>query len=416
MTKKKTPNKILKTSIQVNSNQINFVFKVKSFIFMIQTLRVLAYHTPSLTVSFAFFTISLLNGSWLVRIPGIQANLGLNNAQLGIALLGLSIGALLMSFASSWILSKFSTGKATLFSTLLFCTAVVLPPLAVDLGSFFAVLLLLGAANTFMNISINAAAASIERHQNITIMSACHGMFSLGGMIGAALSGWIATLGVPVTIHFSAMALIMIIAHLSLRPILLNLPDSTTTVRGPRFALPPKSLLVLAFISFAIILAEGSIGDWSAVYLRNELGGSPFMGSLGYAGFCLTMAIGRFSGDAVRQRWGTRNTIRVGAVTGALGLTLLIFSQNAIGGVLCFILCGVGFSAIVPTVYSAAARNPNVTPSIGLASVATAGVIGAMTGRLLIGNLSELFNLQIALAVVVGLVLMAAVVGTRVRE
>lgn len=382
---------------------------------MIQTLRILTYHTPSLTISFAFFTLSVLNGTWIARIPGIQANLGLNNAQLGLSLLGLSIGSLVMSLLSGWVLSKFTTGKAALYSTLLFSITFILPTLAFNQWSLMLALMLLGAANSFMNISINAAAASIERSHGVTIMSACHGMFSLGGMIGAALSGWIATLDVPPTLHFAAMSLIMIVAHWTLRPIVLQMPD-TGAVSGPRFAIPRKSLLVLAFIAFAVILTEGAIGDWGALYLRNELGGSPFIGSLGYAGFCLTMAIGRFSGDAVRQRWGTRNTIRVGAVTGALGLILLIFSQFPIAGVFCFILCGIGFSTIVPTVYSAAARNPDVTPSIGLASVATAGVIGGMTGRLLIGNISEVFSLQIALALVAGLVLVAAGVGSRVRK
>ncbi len=382
---------------------------------MIQTLRILTYHTPSLTISFSFFTLSLLTGSWLVRIPAIQANLGLNNAQLGMALLGLSIGSLLTSFASGWLLSKIPTGKVAVLSTLLFCTAIVLPPLAFDQWSLTLALMLLGAANSFMNIAINAAATSLERHEGITILSACHGMFSVGGMIGAALSGWIATTGVPILPHFVAMSLIMLGAHLALRPIVLSIPD-TPTAQGPRFVLPGKSLLVLAFISFCVILAEASIGDWGAIYLRNELGSSPFIGSLGYAGFCLTMALGRFSGDAIRMRWGTRNTIRIGTVTGALGLLLLAVAPSPIAGVVCFILCGVGFSAIVPVVFSAAARTPNVSPSTGLASVATAGVIGGMTGRLLIGTVSEQFSLPIAYGMVAGLVLVAAVVGTRVRE
>lgn len=382
---------------------------------MIQTLRILTYHTPSLVVSFAFFTLSFLSGSWVARIPGIQANLDLNNAQLGVALLGLSLGALGMSLLASWVLPKFSTGKAMLYSSIIYCTTFILPALAFDQWSLFAALMFMGAANSLMSIAINAAAASVERHYNITIMSACHGMFSVGGMIGAAFAGWIATLGVSIILHFATLALVMIVAQWLLRPILFQLPNAAN-VSGPRFVVPRKVLLVLVFIAFAIILTEGAIGDWSAIYLRNHLGGSPFIGSLGYAGFCLSMAIGRFSGDAVRQRWGTRNTIRVGAATGALGLILLIFSQNALGGVLCFILCGAGFSTIVPTLYSAAARTPNMLPSTGIASIATAGVIGGMTGRLMIGNVAQAFSLEVALAVVAGLVLVSAAVGTRVRE
>jgi len=382
---------------------------------MIQTLRILTYHTPSLILSFAFLTLSLLTGSWLVRIPGVQASLGLNNAQLGTALLGWSIGSLTLALLSGWLLSKLTTGKAALYATLFFCTSFVLPALAFDQWSLMVALFLLGGANSFMNIAINAAATSVERHYGVTILSACHGMFSVGGVIGAALSGWIAMLGVSLPVHFGALAGVLLLAHLSLRPFVLHLPH-TEAVRRSRFALPNPALLSLAFISFSVILAEGTIGDWSAIYLRNELGGSPFVGSLGYAGFCLTMALGRFSGDAVRARWGTRNTICGGTVVGALGLILLLFTQYPVGGVLCFLLCGLGFSAIVPTVFGAAARHPAVVPGVGLASVATAGVVGGMAGRLLIGNVSEWWGLPVALAVVAGLVLVAAVVGRGVKE
>ncbi len=382
---------------------------------MIQTLRVFALHNHSLAVGMCFFTLSLLMGTWVARIPDVQLRTNLSDGQLGLSMLGLSFGALVSTFLSGWILNQLSVHRAVLWSGILFCLSIIAPAFAYDQWSLLLALAVLGAANGFMNVSVNAAAAAIEKHTRLSIMSACHGMFSVGGVIGAASSGWIASTGLALPWHFIAMALLTIGLQLALRPILRQLPDTTNT--STRLALPTKSkaLLLLAFISFCVILCEGAIADWSAVYLRKNLGSDAFLAGLGYAGFCLTMALGRFSGDVIRTQWGTVRTIRGGALIGAAGLLLLVTATHPIAGVLCFVLVGIGLSTIVPTVFGAAAKTPYVQPSIGLASVATAGILGLLTGRLLVGNISDWLGLQVALAFTAVLVLLAAGVAGKIK-
>ncbi len=373
---------------------------------MIQALRVFTLHPPSLTIGLSFFSFSVLMGTWVARIPDVQARAGLTDGQLGIAMLGLSFGALSGSLLSGWLLSKLPTGKAAVLSAVLFGVSLVLPALAVNQWSLMLALFALGITNGFMNIAINAAAAVIEKEHRVSIMSTCHGMFSLGGMIGAATSGWIASMTISLPWHFTTMALLMLMLQATLRPILLTFPNSDTT--GPRFVLPRKALLGLAVITFCVILCEGAVADWSAVYLKNNLKSSAFIAGLGYAGFSLTMALGRFSGDLIRSRWGAKRTIFTGALIGASGLLLLVATRHPIAGVLCFLLIGAGLSTIVPSLYGASAKVPGVPPNAGLASIATAGIFGLLIGRLLIGNISDAFGLHIALAMMAALLLIAA--------
>ncbi len=374
--------------------------------FMIKTLKTFSLHLPSLAVGLTFFTLSLLFGSWLGRLPEIQAALQLSEGTLGLALLGLPVGALCLMPFAGWLTERLPGGQAVTLSTLLFCGLFPLPALAQGPGSLFAGLFAIGLANSFMNISMNAAAAALERTYQLTIMSICHGMFSLGAMVGAGSSGWIATLGVPLHTHLIGVALLMVGLHLFLRPIVAQLPDPRSG--GTSFALPPRALLGLAFIGFCIMIGEGAVADWGAIFLRKTKEASPLLASLGYAGFSFAMALGRFAGDGIRLQMGTQRPIFLGSLIGTAGLLLAIASPWAGLSILGFTLVGLGFSTVVPLLFSAAANTPGVPSGTGIAAIASAGTVGFLIAPPLIGFISEELGLSFGLGFVALLALCAA--------
>ncbi|MCB0578777.1 MAG: MFS transporter [Phaeodactylibacter sp.] len=370
-------------------------------------------HLPSLSVGLTFMTLSMLFGSWLARLPEVQAALSLSEGQLGLALLGLPLGALALTPFAGWLMQRIPTGRAMILATLLFCACLPIPAFAESQWALMAGLFVVGVSNNFMNISMNAAAAAIEQQYRITIMSICHGMFSLGAMVGAGSAGLVAAAGVPLQGHLIVVALLMVGLQFLLRPIILHLPDSDSG--GSSFALPPKALLGLAFIGFCIMIGEGAIADWSAIYLRNILEADPFVASLGYAGFSMAMALGRFAGDGAKVRLGAARLIVIGSLLGAGGLALAILVPVPAAAVLGFTLVGFGFSTVVPLLFSAAAKTPGVAPGTGIAAVASSGVVGFLIGPPLIGGIAEHFGLGFGLGVVAALAMAAAVVGRRVR-
>ena len=380
---------------------------------MIRTLKAFALHLPSLSVGLTFMTLSILFGSWLARLPEVQAALALSEGQLGLALLGLPLGALTLTPFAGWLMKRLHTGRAMILSTLLFCACLPIPAFAQSQWALMGGLFLVGLANSFMNISMNAAAAAIEQQYRITIMSICHGMFSLGAMIGAGSAGLIAAADVPLQGHLITVALIMVGLQFLLRPIILNLPNSNS--EGSSFALPPKALLGLVFIGFCIMIGEGAIADWSAIYLRNILEANPFVASLGYAGFSMAMAMGRFAGDGIKVRLGAARLVIIGSLLGAGGLALAILIPYPVTAVIGFTLVGLGFSSVVPLLFSAAAKTPGVAPGTGIAAVASSGVVGFLIGPPLIGGIAEHFGLGFGLGGVAALALVSALVARRVR-
>ena len=378
---------------------------------MIRILKSFALHLPSLSIGLTFMTLSLLFGSWLARLPEIQMRLALSEGQLGLALLGLPLGALALIPFTTYLSTRLTTGNAMSISTILLCLAAPLPSMATDIWGLVAMLFLLGLANSFMNISMNAAAAAVESTYNMSIMSTCHGMFSLGAMIGAGTSGIAASASIPFHYHMMALALVLILLQLTLRPNVMHLPNHET--KSTSLALPPPAIWGLAFIGFCIMIGEGAVADWGAIYLSKEMQADPFVASLGYAGFSLMMAVGRFGGDGIKQLFGTRLALIRGSLIGATGVLIAILSPFAWMAVLGFALVGLGFSIVVPLLFSAAAQTPGVAPSAGIAAIATSGIIGFLLAPPIIGILSEHLGLGMGLGIVAILALAAALVAWR---
>ncbi len=384
-----------------------------SSLHMIRTVRAFALHRPSLAAGLTFFTLSLLFGSWLGRLPEMQAALMLSEGQLGLALLGLPVGALCIMPFAGWLTDRLSSGQAVTLSTLLFCCFFPLPAFASGPGWLFAGLMLIGLTNGFMNISMNAAAAAIERECQLTIMSICHGMFSLGAMVGAGSSGLIASAGVPLRMHLVTVALLMVALHLYLRPTVSQFPKESSG--GSSFALPPRALLGLAFVGFCIMIGEGAVADWGAIYLTKVSDASPLLASMGYAGFSCAMALGRFAGDGIRQQFGQQRPVLLGSLLGAAGLLLAILVPVPVAGILGFTLVGLGFSSVVPLLFSAAANTEGIPSGTGIAAIASAGTIGFLIAPPLIGWISEHFGLPFGLGFVALLSLLAAL-ATRISK
>lgn len=380
---------------------------------MIKAMKLFAYHMPSLSVGLTFMTLSLLFGSWLARIPEVQTALALSEGRLGIALLGLPFGALTVMPFATWLSNRFGSNAMSM-STILFCLAAPLPALADGFWSLMGGLFLVGLTNSFMNISMNAAAANVERAYKISIMSSCHGMFSLGAMIGAGSAGLIASMGVPLHFHLLGVAIIMISIQLLLRPTTSQIPREKS--ESSAFALPPVALWGLAFIGFCIMIGEGAIADWSAIYLSKSLHANPFIASLGYAGFSLTMAIGRFSGDRITLTLGRQKIITIGSLTGTVGLLIAIVSTYQSIAVIGFTLVGLGFSIVVPLLFSAAANTPGIHASAGIAAIASAGIVGFLIAPPVIGMISEYVGMKAGLGFVAILAFIAAGVSWRREE
>lgn len=369
-----------------------------------------------LAVATIFFANGAMLATWFARIPDIKQRLVLGEGAFGVALLAMAVGALLAQPTAGWAIGRVGSRVVTTAMAVLFCLVAVFPAFAPSLPVLMLVLGVLGACNGGLDVAMNAQAALVEGQYGRSIMNSFHALWSVGGLSGALLGGWAAAQEVPLGTHF------LVVAALALGAMLLAtrglVPDRGDAAQhGAAFALPPRALLPLGIVAFCALVCEGAIGDWSAIYLREDLVSPPGVAATGYAVFALVMAGGRFTGDWLTMRLGPALIVRGGGVLVVAGMGLALVSGIpwlAIGG---FALVGAGVACIFPLLMSAAARTPGVAPGTGIAAVATAGYTGFLVGPPLIGSVAEVLALRGALGVLVlfglGIVLFGASVADR---
>ena len=366
-------------------------------------LRTLLADASGRAVALVFATNSIVFGGWFVRIPEVKERLALSEGELGLALLGLPIGALFIMLVTGSLVARFGAGRTTLVATLAFCASVVTPALAVSLWTLFAALLLVGFCSGAMDVAMNAEAAAVEERLGRPIMAACHGFFSLGGMIGAGLGAVLVSVGVPLVLHLAATGLVMAVLVASQRKVLIGAaPVERTSADEAEvtFALPRGVLFGPAVMAFCVLVGEGAMADWSAVYLKENLLASAGVAGLGYAVFSLTMAVGRFLGDDLVARFGDAQIVRGGAFLAALGLGLAVLVPLPAAAIVGFAAVGFGYAGVVPILFRAGAKAPGFSAGTGIAAVASAGYAGFLAGPPVIGFVAELVGLGGGLALV----------------
>lgn len=360
----------------------------------------------------AVAAIFCLNGlalaNWIARIPDAKARLALSDGTLGFVLLFAAIGALIGQPTTGWLIARFGSRRMTTALALGFALTVALPGLAVSTPQLMAALLVVGLFNGGLDVAMNAQAALVEKAYGRPIMASFHGLWSVGGLVGAVIGGAVAARGVALGLH------LLVVAGLAFAGLALAsrrlLPDAGGAgADGPSFALPPPALLLLGAVAFGVLFCEGAIADWGAVYLREGLGSPPGLAATGYAVFALLMAAGRLTGDWLTLRLGPGRIARGGGALVALGVALAIAAGAPAAAIVGFGLIGAGVSCIFPLILSAAARAPGIAPGTAIAAMATAGYSGFLVGPPLIGSLAEALSLRGALGVlgVLGVLILA---------
>ncbi|HEU4440290.1 MAG TPA: MFS transporter [Methylomirabilota bacterium] len=350
-------------------------------------------------VSVCFFVNGAIIASWLPHIPDLKARLDLDDGGLGLLLLAMAAGAIAALPPAGWLVARAGSRAVIAASASALSAAVIPPALAPGIVSSAAALALLGACNATLDVAMNAHGVTVEERYRRPIMSSFHAFFSLGGLVGAALAGAAMAVGLSAAAHVAAVAALSLAAVCVATRRLL--PTTRTRRDGsPIFVAPPRALLGLGLLTFCALLAEGAMGDWSAVYLRDYLGTMPSTAAMGFAAFSLAMALGRFSGDRLARRLGPRRLLQLSATLAASGLALSLLARGPIIVVLGFAVVGLGAANLIPVLFRAAGRVDNIPAGTAIAAVATSGYFGFLAGPPLIGFAARMAGLPFALGLV----------------
>ena len=364
--------------------------------------------------------IFLLSGigmaSWAPMVPYAKQRLGLDDATLGLVLLCMGCGAVAAMPLAGFFTHRFGNRDVIGISGLMVCLALPLLTIAPDVYWLAAALLFFGASLGVVDVAMNAHAVDVEKHAGKPMMSGFHGLFSVGGLVGSAGMAALLKAGAPLTGSALAVSAALLAIVLTQWKHFIVRLDEDGHVRGGGFRMPSATIFLLGFLCLVVFLAEGSMLDWSAVFLRFSRGFDASSAGLGYAAFSVAMACGRLLGDRITAHVGPVTIVRGGAFVAALGFfiaTLVPWGPAALFG---FVLVGLGASNIVPVLFSAAGRQSGTSAGIGIATVTSLGYAGMLAGPAAIGFAAHLSSLPTALCGVAVLLVIVSFCASIVRR
>lgn len=356
---------------------------------------------------------SLVMWSWIARIPAVKDRLDLSESQLGLALLGTAVGALIAMTASGELVDRIGSAATTRIGAVALCLALPLPAFAPNLPLLFAALVILGGCNGLMDVAMNANGVAVERGYGRPILASFHGVWSAGALLSAGLAAVIAAAGISPRPHLVGIGLLALAAVLVTSRGLLVEPPRGRSEKRARARLN-RTLVMLGVIAFCVMLGEGAVADWGGVYLHETIGTSPGVAATGYVVFQLFMTAGRLSGDWTGVRFGRVAIVRGGGVLAAAGMLIALVPQTLATTFLGYALVGLAFAGVVPIAFGAAGRIPGVPAGAGISMVATIGYFGFLVGPPVIGFTADATSLALALGLVVVLSLAAAALAPAV--
>jgi MFS family permease len=350
----------------------------------------------------AIFALNgVLFGAWAARIPAIRDHAGLSDGELGLVLACIAVGAISAMPLAGAAGARFGSRRATRVAFTFACLIVAVISLAASFPVIAALAVLQGMAMGALDVSMNAHGVAVESRYERPILASFHAAFSLGGLAGAALGALAAAAGLDVRVHLALVALVSLVVGLVWSRRFLGADVDAVGAADPTFVRPPAKLIPLGLLAFACLLIEGASGDWSGVYLRDELGTSAGVAALGFTAFNLTMTAGRIVGDRLVARFGSVTVVRAGGAIAAAGFALALAAATPAAAIAGFACLGAGMSGVVPIVFRSAGHVGGMAPQLGLAAVSSTGYLGFMVGPPLIGGIAELVGLPSALVLIV---------------
>lgn len=359
----------------------------------------------------------MMMGAWAPQIPLLLPRHDITESTLGLLILVLGIGAVGSMLFSGRLIQRLGSrrmvigfGILTLPMLPLIVLAPNLPLLALAMAAF-------GAVVGCMDVSMNANAVEVESRLGRAIMSSSHGFWSLGGFVGGALGGLVlARFGAEV--QALAVAGIALVILLGAGPLMVGDPPAARVPGNiePRHALFPRQpiLWILGAMALFAMVPEGAILDWAALYLANELGAGLERSGLAFGLFSGSMAIMRFAGDNIRNRFGAVATLRVSGLIGAAGMMVGAAAPTDLIAVAGFTFAGIGIANTVPIMFSAAGNQPGIPSGAGIATVTMLGYCGILVAPSSIGFVAEAVGFRITFAALALLLLIVVALAGRV--
>ncbi len=357
-----------------------------------------------------FLVCGVALSSWAPMVPLVKQRLGVNDADLGLLLLMLGLGAIVMMPVSGYFSHRYGTRIVILISGLV--AAVFLPlllilPSALSMG---AGLFIFGAGIGTIDVAMNSHGVYVQNGFEKPIMSSLHGLFSLGGLFGSLGLGLLIKSGLNPNVAAVLISVLLVAiliwkySSLFTKEMVVSQSEDQAGTEGFSWRKIGSwlnlSVLFLGLACFSVFLSEGAMLDWSALFLRESRSVSVEFAGLGYASFSIAMAGMRLLGDNIVHKLNGKIVVVAGGIVAALGMLLVLSTPWLITALSGFVLLGIGAANIVPVFFTEAGKLKGIPASIAIPIITTMGYAGQLAGPAMLGYIAFRFSLTTALSFV----------------
>lgn len=355
-----------------------------------------------------FFIAGLAMSGWAPLIPFVKAQHAASDAMLGLLLFCIAAGSMSMMPFTGRLIQRYGYRRLILLSCAGFCFDLPLIIAADTLAVTVLALLLFGALNGVLDVTMNAQAVVVERESGSAKMSGFHGFYSIGTIAGAGLVSFLLSMNVAPLLALALIVVLIVILSIIAAPALQVPVLATADQGGTLLALRHPPVLIIALLCFCLFLCEGAMLDWSAVLMHNVHHIPLEQAGIGFTCYSLAVTLSRLTGDRLIARWGKQPVLLSGALMAAIGLLLATWGDLFWLNLLGFMLTGLGIANLVPVLFSAAGNLSLAAAEYAIPAVTLIGYAGLLTGPALIGfsaqwaGLAQVFSLLALLLLVTG--------------
>lgn len=326
----------------------------------------------------------------------------------------MAVGAVLAMPFTGWLAMKHGSALISKLFAIMLCVAIGLMGLSDNLIRESLVFFMIGISNGAMDVTMNEQAVLVERFWKRPIMSSFHALWSIGMATGAGTGAIFSRSGIMLSHHFILIGAIGLLGLMLAARFLIREKHIKASV-GKTFVLPKRAIVPLGIIAFCGMLSEGSMADWSAIFMNKVIGQSESFSALAFGTFGAAMTLGRIVGDYFTLKLGKKKLLIGSGVFAIAGLGMVLGFVTVWTTFAGFFLVGLGLATVVPIVYTTAGNAPGVSPSVGIAMATTIGYAGFFVGPPVIGYLSDAYGLRVGLSFPFLLLSIMLILITKVR-
>ena len=367
-----------------------------------------------------FFLFGFLIMSWVPRLPEVKANLGLSNGEFG-SLIGTSaIGALTALFIVGHLVHNYGVKLVIrIAASAMAMTLILLTSTHSTLIFLIGNIILAGAISSF-HISINAQGFDYQDRTKSSVITRLSGFWSIGALLTAIVSGLLVN-RIPLHIHITILSLIILLIML----IVISSMDSQLLKANPEVGVDYKisdifkGFRIDSLVSGALICAgflEFAVGDWTAIFVKEDVGIKSGLHTLPYILFTFAMIIGRLRVHKLYSRFSIQFLVKLGSLVSGISFLCGILAVRLIAPdkkmlilvVLCitFTVAGLGTSFLAPSVMNIANSRSRAPASVVIGQLGVINNIAVFVVRLIVAWTAQAFSLSIALIIPVLLLFM----------